>query len=138
MKTTLSIRDISRQAGVSIATVSRVINQNGRYSEETRQRVMRIIEENHYVPNQVAKGLRMHRTKNVGIIVPDITNEFFMKLVSEIEKELFAHGYETFLCNTDEKEGLERARVRMMAKVIICRGGDHVDVTQNAVSPCRA
>lgn len=116
----LSINDISEQAGVSIATVSRVINKNGRYSKETEERVLKIIEENHYVPNMIAKGLRMQKMKNVGIIVPDITNEFFMKLFREIEKNLFAHGFGSFLCNTDEQEDLEKAHVRMMREQNVC------------------
>lgn len=120
MNDNISIKDISKQAGVSIATVSRVINKNGRYSEETEKRVMEIIKKNNYVPNLVAKGLRTQKMKNVGIIVPDITNEFFMKLVYEIEKNLFSEGYETFLCNTDEDEETERKRVRMMAMQNVC------------------
>lgn len=119
-KNSISIKDISRQAGVSIATVSRIINKNGRYSKETEKRVMDIIRENNYVPNLVAKGLRTQKMKNVGIIVPDITNEFFMKLVYEIEKNLFREGYETFLCNTDEDEEMERKRVQMMAMQNVC------------------
>lgn len=139
MKSGISIKEISQKAGVSIATVSRVINKKGRYSKETEERVMRIIEENHYEPNLVARGLRVQRMKNVGIIVPDITNEFFMKLVHKIEKELFAKGYETFLCNTDEHEELERVRTQMMAMQNVCgliflsggtaeRSGSHSDI----------
>ena len=120
MKSGISIKEISQKAGVSIATVSRVINKKGRYSKETEERVMRIIEENHYEPNLVARGLRVQRMKNVGIIVPDITNEFFMKLVHKIEKELFAQGYETFLCNTDEDEEMERIRTQMMTMQNAC------------------
>lgn len=120
MNSNISIKDISRQAGVSIATVSRVINKNGRFSKETEKRVMDIIQKNNYVPNMVAKGLRTQKMKNVGIIVPDITNEFFMKLVYEIEKNLFQEGYETFLCNTDEDEETERKRVQMMAMQNVC------------------
>lgn len=120
MKSGISIKEISQKAGVSIATVSRVINKKGRYSRETEERVMRIIEENHYEPNLVARGLRVQRMKNVGIIVPDITNEFFMKLVYKIEKELFAQGYETFLCNTDEDEELEKIRTQMMTMQNAC------------------
>lgn len=120
MKNSISIKDISQQAGVSIATVSRIINKNGRYSQETEKRVMDIIKKNNYVPNLVAKGLRTQKMKNVGIIVPDITNEFFMKLVYEIEKNLFKEGYETFLCSTDENEEKERKRVHMMAMQNVC------------------
>lgn len=120
MKEGSSIKDISLQAGVSIATVSRVINKTGRYSKETEERVLRIIRENHYEPNLIARGLRVQKMKNVGIIVPDITNEFFMKLVYEIEKNLFARGYETFLCNTNEDEELERKRAKMMTMQKAC------------------
>lgn len=116
----VSIKDISSKAGVSIATVSRVINKTGRYSRETEERVMNVIREYQYAPNQIARGLRVRMMKNVGIIVPDITNEFFMKLVSEIEKNLFAEGYETFLCNTDEDEEMERKRTQMMAMQNAC------------------
>lgn len=120
MKSSSSIKDISRQAGVSIATVSRVINKTGRYSKETEERVKRIIQENNYEPNLIARGLRVQKMKNVGIIIPDITNEFFMKLVSEIEKNLFAAGYETFLCNTNEDDELERKRAQMMTMQNVC------------------
>lgn len=120
MKPGISIKEISKEAGVSIATVSRVINKKGRYSKETEERVMRIIRENHYEPNLVARGLRVQKMKNVGIIVPDITNEFFVKLVYEIEKCLFAEGYESFLCNTNEDENLERKRTQMMTMQNAC------------------
>lgn len=120
MKSGSSIKDIAKQADVSVATVSRVINKTGRFSKETEERVMRIIRENNYEPNLIAQGLRVQKMKNVGIIVPDITNEFFMKLVYEIEKCLFAHGYQTFLCNTDEDEEQERKRAQMMTMQNAC------------------
>ena len=87
-----SIKDIARLAGVSTATVSRVINQNGRFSKETEARVRRIIRENEYVPNMSAKGLRTSRTCVVGIIVPDITNPHFSSLVLKLEINLFQRG----------------------------------------------
>ena len=94
MKNNISIKDISELAGVSIATVSRIINENGRYSKETEAKVKKIIKEYNYVPNMVAKGLRTNRMTNIGIIIPDITNEFFVKLAYEIEKNLFTYGYD--------------------------------------------
>lgn len=120
MKSGSSIKDISKQAGVSVATVSRVINKTGRYSKETEERVLRVIHENNYEPNLIARGLRVQKMKNIGIIVPDITNEFFMKLVYEIEKNLFAQGYQTFLCNTDEDEAIERKRAQIMTMQNVC------------------
>lgn len=120
MKQTISIKDIAKEAGVSTATVSRVINKNGRYSLETEQKIRAIIKDRQYVPNQIAKGLREQRTMNVGIVVPDITNEFFVKLVSEIDKNLFEHGYQSLLCNTDENDEQERRRVQMMYNQNVC------------------
>ena len=120
VKQSFSIKDIAKEAGVSAATVSRVINKNGRYSPETEQKVLEIIRNRQYVPNQIAKGLREQRTMNVGIVVPDITNEFFVKLVSEIDKNLFAHGYQSLLCNTDEDDEQERKRIQMMYNQNVC------------------
>ena len=97
MKKSVSIKDIAKESGVSIATVSRVINKTGRYSKETEDKVLSIIQRMNYVPNLIAKGLRVQKMMNVGIIVPDITNEFFVKLVSELENDLFQEGYQTFL-----------------------------------------
>ncbi len=120
MEKHISIREISEQAGVSIATVSRVLNKNGRYSKETEERVLRIVAENNYQPNLIAKGLRVQSMKNIGILVPDINNEFFTKLIYEIERHLFAAGYETFVCNTDEDETIEKTHVEMMQMQRVC------------------
>lgn len=106
-KKKLSIKQISELAGVSVATVSRIINKNGRYSAETEQRVLKIIEEYQYKPNLVAKGLRTNNSLCIGIIVPDITNEFFASIVREVESRLFQNGYTAFICNTDEKTDIE-------------------------------
>jgi len=106
-KKKLSIKQISELAGVSVATVSRVINKNGRYSAETEQRVLQIIDQYQYKPNLVAKGLRTNNSLCIGVIVPDITNEFFASIVREIESSLFQNGYTTFICNTDEQTDIE-------------------------------
>lgn len=110
-----SIKDIARLAGVSTATVSRVINQNGRFSKETEARVRRIIRENEYVPNMSAKGLRTSRTYVVGIIVPDITNPHFSSLVLKLEINLFQRGYSCLICNTNESEKLERKHIQSLS-----------------------
>jgi LacI family transcriptional regulator len=114
MNKQISIKEISELAGVSIATVSRIINKNGRYSKETEEKVQKIIARYNYVPNMVAKGLRTQKMTNIGIIIPDITNEFFVKLAYEIELNLFASGYGTFICNTNEDVELEQKRLQMM------------------------
>lgn len=114
MKGKISIREISELAGVSIATVSRIINENGRYSKETEEKVKKIIDEYNYTPNMVAKGLRKKKMANIGIIIPDINNEFFVKLAYEIEMGLFSYGYGTLICNTNEDVLMEQKRLQMM------------------------
>ncbi len=108
MKKNLSIKDISKMTGISIATVSRVINGNGRYSKETEEKVKAVIKEYNYTPNMIAKGLRTKKMDTIGIVVPDITNEFFTKLIHEMETSLFAASYSTFICNTNENVEIEQ------------------------------
>ena len=102
MKKKISMKEIAQLAGVSVATVSRVINENGRFSEETRQKVLRVIDEYDYTLNSVAKSLRTQKTDTIGIIVPDISNEYFSRIVLAIERYSFSRGYTLLICNTDE------------------------------------
>lgn len=113
-KRSISIKEISQLAGVSVATVSRVINQNGRYSKETEERVLQIIREYGYQPNLVARGLRTRRLQVVGVIVPDITNEFFARVTQELQSNLFDLGYSTIICNTNEEYETEKRYLSML------------------------
>lgn len=113
-KNDVSIKEIAKLSHVSIATVSRVINSNGRFSRETEERVKRIIDEYNYVPSMLAKGLRINKVQIVGIIVPDITNEFFARMTLEIQKNLFDQGYSTIICNTNELKDIEQRHVMML------------------------
>jgi LacI family transcriptional regulator len=116
-KKALSIVDISKLAGVSVATVSRVINKNGRFSDETKKRVEDIIREHNYVPNLVAKGLKTKKTNFIGVIVPDITNEFFSVVAVEIQNSLRKHGYFALICNTREDISIEREYLDILSGV---------------------
>ena len=119
MGNTISIKEIARLAGTSVATVSRVINKNGRYSAETEARVRQIIEEYNYQPNLLAKGLRENQMNLVGVIVSDLAGEFFSSIVREIESELFRQGYITILCNTYEKEEIEKGIIESLSTLRI-------------------
>lgn len=110
----LSIKQISELSGVSTATVSRVINHNGRFSKETEERVLSVIEEYQYVPNMVARGLRRNASQIVGIIVPDITNEFFARIVLRIQMKLFEKNFSAVICNTNENEQLEISHLQFL------------------------
>lgn len=103
-----SIKDIAKISGVSVATVSRVINNNGRFSEETRKKVEKVITDTGYQPNYSAKSLRMNRSLSIGILVPDITNFFFAEVVQKIEERFFEEGYTTIICHTARNNRKEK------------------------------
>lgn len=109
-----SIKDIAEIAGVSVATVSRVINDNGRFSAETRKKVLKVIEETGYKMNYSAKNLRMNKSFTIGILVPDISNYFFSDVVQRLEEILFAKGYSTIICNTSRSSEKELAYLRIL------------------------
>lgn len=113
-KKNVSIKDIARMSGVSIATVSRVINQNGKVAPETEKRILQVMEENHYVPNLLAKGFRTQKFTTIGIIVPDISNEFFSKIAKKVQTIFFEKGYSTIICNTNEDYKMERQCINML------------------------
>ena len=101
-KDQVSIRTISEKTGLSTATVSRVINNKGGFSPETSERVQEAVRELGYVPNAMARALRTQSIPLVGIIVPDIVNEFFSRIVLRVQLALASQGYSAFICNTDE------------------------------------
>lgn len=96
----LTIYDISKQAGVSIATVSRVLNGATNVKASTREKVMAIIEANDYAPNAFARGMGLHSLKTIGILCADSSDIFLAKAVYYLEQELQANGYEALLCCT--------------------------------------
>lgn len=124
-----SIKDIAKLSGVSVATVSRVINDNGRFSEETREKVLAVIKETNYQMNFSAKSLRMNKSFSVGILVPDISNYFFSSVVQQIEAILFDQGYSTIICNTGRNLDKEMAYLNMLESktvdgLIVISGAD--------------
>ena len=115
----LSIRDIAQMAGVSVATVSRVINNNGRFSEETRKRVQKVIDESGYVTNMAARSLRSSKSGNIGLILPDISNDFFSALAYHAERELQPRGYSVFVCNTGNDPIREREYFKTLTSKLV-------------------
>lgn len=95
-----NIYDISKRAGVSIATVSRVINGRDRVSTKTRERVLAAMGELRYTPNAFARGLGLNTMKTIGIMVADISDPFFANAVYYLEGELRKSGYQSILCCT--------------------------------------
>ncbi|HJD31933.1 MAG TPA: LacI family transcriptional regulator [Candidatus Eisenbergiella stercorigallinarum] len=99
-KETISIYTIAKEAGVSPATVSRVLNGSARVSEEKRARVQALIEKYSFTPNALARGLSSVETKVIGLMVSDIRNPFYATMVVECEKAASEKGYLMMLCNS--------------------------------------
>ncbi len=98
---TATIYDVAREAGVSMATVSRVLNDTAVVKEETKKRVLEAIAKLSYRPNAVARGLASKRTKTIGVIVPDVSAGFMAELVRGIEDVARMYNYHIILCNSD-------------------------------------
>jgi LacI family transcriptional regulator len=96
-----TIYDVAKKAGVSIATVSRVLNNSNAVSERTRQMVKRAIEELNYTPNVIASALTKKSTLTLGLLIPDISNPFFSELSRGVEDASNDFGFNTVMCNTD-------------------------------------
>ena len=103
----ITIRDVAKKANVSVATVSRVINNKGYVYEETRNTVLQIIDELGFEPNQLARSLTNHRSKMIGVIVPHVGTTFYGQLIEGIEQAALSYGYKTMLCNTQDSSERE-------------------------------
>jgi LacI family transcriptional regulator len=108
------MRDIARLANVSIATVSAVINGKGRVSAELTARVHQAMEALDYHPNHLARSLRVRQTLTVGMMIPDVTNPFFMDIMSGVQHEARLHGYSVFFCDANEQPELERQHLKTL------------------------
>ena len=122
-KQTITIYDVAREAGVSMATVSRVVNGNPNVKPETRKKVNDVIERLDYHPNAVARGLASKRSTTIGVILPDITEMFFASLARGIDDIASMYNYNIIIENSDEdvdkkKEVLENLLAKQVDGII--------------------
>ncbi len=110
----MNINDIARKAGVSTATVSRVINNSNLVKPKTREKVMKVVEESGYVPSAIARGLSIQTTSNIGVIFPDIENPFFSGAFYGITKIAEQNQYHVLFFNSDENVKKEQEFLRMV------------------------
>ena len=108
-----NLKDIAKELGLSVSTVSRVINNKGYISPETRQRVMETVEKYHYSPNQVARSLRTQSTNTVGMMVPDI-GEYFSAVIKGIDEVLSERGYSMILMDSNESIAKEQTYAQLL------------------------
>jgi LacI family transcriptional regulator len=120
-KRRVTLRDLARVAGVDPSTVSRVLNGDETLTvkEETRARILRAVEELHYVPNALARGLRTQRTGTVALLVPDIANPFFPEIILGAERVLAEAGFHLILANTDEQLEKERGLIQILRSRLV-------------------
>ncbi|MFA9397252.1 MAG: LacI family DNA-binding transcriptional regulator [Clostridiaceae bacterium] len=119
----ITIVDVAKEAGVSITTVSRVMNNNYPVKKETREKIEKAIEKLNYIPNVMARSLITNKTYTLGIVVPGITNLFFPTIVEAIELSIKEWGYSIYLSNSsgdfiDEKKIIEGMLVRKVDGII--------------------
>lgn len=110
----LTIKDIAKLAGVSKATVSRVLNNSKPVSPEVKKKVMKVIEENDYQPSHIARSLSKKETKLIGMIIPDISNSVFAKITEGVEREATLLGYNVLLCTSRYSLDLELDYLNVM------------------------
>lgn len=132
----ISIKEVAAIAGVSPATVSRVMNGTAKVAPDKRERVMNAIKQTDFVPNEVARTLFRKSSKTIGLVVPSIQNPFFTELAAHVDSAAAANGYRPFLCNTGYDFEKEKAAIQMLVSmnadaIIIVSCSDQVKDTVN-------
>jgi LacI family transcriptional regulator len=133
----LNIKDIAKIAGVGVATVSRVLNNHTDVKEETRHKVLEIMEQYNYIPNNSARNLKRSTSNNIGVLVKGIHNPFFSKMIKSIEEEIDKEGYSMILHynesnNNDIDAAVELIKEKKL-KGLICLGGDFEDLDKQEI-----
>lgn len=111
-----TIKDVAKLAGVSVATVSRVINDSGYVHQETLKKVEGAIKLLNYKPNTVARSLFKKSSRVIGLVVPDIINPFFPEIARAVEDVAYKAGYTVVLCNSDENSEKEKQYVDVLLR----------------------
>ena len=127
--TTANLKDVAKIAGVSISTVSRVLNGKACVNEVTKKRVLQAVEQTNYRPNIISKSLEMGRSNTICLMVSTIQNPIFPQIAQGVEDTARKSGYIVVLCNTDEdeaieKEYIENMKTRWVDGFIICSAVD--------------
>ncbi|WP_051236010.1 LacI family DNA-binding transcriptional regulator [Paenibacillus pinihumi] len=111
-----TIRDVGKLAGVSVATVSRLLNQSGYVSKEAEMAITEAIEKLNYKPSNIARSLAGKQTATVALMVPDILNPFFPEIARAAEDAAAGHGFTLVLCNTDNNPEKEKKYVEALVR----------------------
>lgn len=135
-----TLKDVAEKAGVTVTTVSRVINNRGYISEQTRKKIYDVMKELNYQPNELARSLSKQRTNTIGIIVPHIVHPYFAKLISNLETAAADHKYKILLCNTKEQtekelEYIEMCMSNRVSGIVLCSRNIDINKMKNLGIP---
>jgi LacI family transcriptional regulator len=125
-----TIKDVARQAAVSVTTVSHVVNGTRFVSDDARQRVQQAIDALRYVPSALARSLKNNRTHTIGTMIPNCSNPYFAEIVRGIEDACFAAGFTVVLCNSDDDPRKQGQYLRVLTEkqvdglIVVSSGGD--------------
>ncbi len=122
-----TLKDVAREAGLTVGTVSRILNNRGYISSNAREKVDEAMEKLNYRPNEVARSLHGKSTNTIGLIVPHIKHPYFAETISNLEKQAYKKGYKILLCNSQsiqekEKEYIDICTGNRAAGLILCSG----------------
>jgi len=110
----MNIKQIAKAAGVSVATVSRVMNHPENVAPKTRDKILKIMEEEEYKPNWFAQGLNFNRTKTIGLVIPHMLNTMYMEIAKGVEDVAQQKGYITFMCNVEKNQEIEKNYIEQL------------------------
>lgn len=135
-----NIKDVARQAGVSVTTVSRVINNRGYIGKETRRKVEEAMAAIDYSPNQIARALQRSQSYIIGVIVPDSAHPFFAELIKNIELNAYKSNYKLMICNSLDEAEKEANYISMLREnrvdgIIMCSQTLKIDEYKKANLP---
>lgn len=111
-----TIKDVALRAGVSVTTVSHVVNDTRHVSAKGRERVELAIRELGYVPNAMARSLKSNTTSTLGMLIPNSSNPYFAEIVRIVEDRCFGAGYTLVLCNTDDEPHRQSVYLQVLAE----------------------
>lgn len=109
-----TIKDVAKAAGITVTTVSRVLNNRGYISDLTRKRVYEVMEQLNYQPNEIARSLHRSKSNILGIIVPKVSHPFFAELTNYVEFYAYQAGYKVLICNSYSDSVKERDYIGMI------------------------
>ncbi|HHW68162.1 LacI family DNA-binding transcriptional regulator [Defluviitalea raffinosedens] len=111
-----TIKDVAKLAGVTVTTVSRVLNNRGYISEATRKKVYEAMKELDYQPNELARSLYRRKSNIIGLIVPNVSHPFFAEFTSYVEAYAYEMGYKVLICNSYQDKAKEKDYVEMLKR----------------------